>query len=314
MSEKKRKRERRERRKALNGGSAVRRDADGRAHLVVQRDAAGRVARLGLTQPLFEQTWQNELAVAAASTAHAALAAGTSLDAAAGLAESAMAATSKIANGLLAGETKLACRAGCAHCCYQAVGVSAPEVFAIYRYLKRTRTPEALSATLDRVRAADARTRGLRASERLSPELPCPFLDGARCTIYEVRPLACRGKNSLDAGACDTTLHDATARAELLAGQRGVPCFVEPIRVFHAIAAGVQLTLAELHGLHAEPLELTAAVRVLADDADAVIAAWLCGEDPFVSARGADTSDDESIRRLSGRSSPGGGTRGPLPP
>lgn len=257
--------------------------------------------RLGLTQPLFEHTWQNELAIAAASTAHAALGAAASRDSAAALAESAMAATSKIADGLLARQTALACRAGCAHCCYQAVGVSAPEVFAIHRYLARTRTAGELAATLERVRATDDRTRRMPASERLSPELPCPFLDAARCSIYEVRPLACRGKNSLDAGACESTLHDPTARAELLAGKRGVPCFVEPIRAFHAVAAGVQLTLAELHGLHAEPLELTAAVRTLADAPEAVADAWLRGEDAFAKARGADNSADEGIRALSGR-------------
>jgi hypothetical protein len=198
-------------------------------------------------------------------------------------------------------ENKLACHDGCAHCCYQAVGVSAPEAFAIYAHLQRTRSAEELDSTLRRVRATDDRTRGMPPAQRLSPDLPCPFLEAERCSIYEVRPLACRGKNSLDAAACERTLRDPEARAELLAGKLGVPCFLEPIRTFHAVAAGVQLALSELHGLGAEPLELTAAVHLIADDAEAVARAYFAGEHPFAAARGADNSSDAGISELSGR-------------
>jgi hypothetical protein len=306
VSEKRRKREKRLTRKKaarLGAPALVERDAAGRTHLVVTRDAAGRVARLALSRPLFDDAWQNELAVAAASTTHGLLSRGETLENAVELARNAMAATSKIAEGMLARETeqKLACHDGCAHCCYQAVGVSAPEALAIYAHLQRTRSPEELDATLLRVRETDDRTRGMPPAQRLSPDLPCPFLEQERCSIYEVRPLACRGKNSLDAAACERTLRDPEARAELLAGKLGVPCFLEPIRTFHAVAAGVQLALSELHGLGAEPLELTAAVRLIADDAEAVARAYLAGEDPFAAARGGDNSGDDRIRDLSGR-------------
>jgi hypothetical protein len=298
-----RKREKRRTRK--QAGALAVRDAAGRTHLVVSRDAAGNVARLALSRPLFQHAWQNDLVVAAASTTHGLLRRGETLENAIELAQNAMAATSKITGAMLARETekKLACHDGCAHCCYQAVGVSAPEAFAIYAHLRRTRSPEELDTTLRRVRATDDRTRGMPPAQRLSPDLPCPFLEAERCSIYEVRPLACRGKNSLDAAACERTLHDPEARSELLAGKLGVPCFLEPIRTFHAVAAGVQLALSELHGLGAEPLELTAAVRLIADDAEAVSRAYFAGEQPFAAARGADNSGDARISELSGRRS-----------
>ena len=116
-----------------------------------------------------------------------------------------------------------------------------------------------------------------------------------------MRPLACRGKNSLDAAACERTLRDPEARAEFTAGKLAVPCYREPIRAFHAVAAGVQLALEELHRLHARPLELTAAMRVLRDDPEGIPQRWLVGEDPFAEARGGDPSDDPRIRELSGR-------------
>ena len=46
------------------------RDAQGRAHLAIVRDASGAPLRLALTAPLFNEEWQNGVALAAASTAH----------------------------------------------------------------------------------------------------------------------------------------------------------------------------------------------------------------------------------------------------
>jgi hypothetical protein len=258
---------------------------------------------LSLSTPLFNDQWQNEVAVAAANTAHAFLAAGHTLEQAIALGRNAMAGTSKLAEGALAlsPDRAPACHSGCAHCCYQAVGVSAPEVFAIYQHLRATRTPVELAAVVQRIREADDRTRGLTSAERVSPHNPCPFLVDERCTIYEVRPLACRGTNSLDAAACARALREPEARAQFLAGALTIPCFLEPIRAFHAIAAGVQLALDELHGLEVLPLELTAAMRILVDAPDTTPERWLGGHDPFEAARGGDATHDPRIRDLSGR-------------
>jgi hypothetical protein len=282
----------------------VRRDAEGRAHLfVIHRDARGRPARLSLSRPLFHDDWQNGVTVAAASTAYGMLGQAPTLEGSVALGRNAMSATSKLAEAALSSSPagELACRPGCAHCCHQAVGVSPPEVFVIHDHLLATRTPAELEAFDQRLRSADERTRGMSLTERLSPELPCPFLEQGRCSIYEVRPLACRGKNSLDATACERTLFEPEARADFISGKLAVPCYREPIRAFHAVSAGVQLALEELLRLHAEPLELTAAMRVLRDDPESVPRRWLSGEDPFAQARGGDASDDPRLRELSGR-------------
>jgi hypothetical protein len=80
-----------------------------------------------------------------------------------------------------------------------------------------------------------------------------------------------------------------------------VPCFLEPIRAVHAVAAGLQLALAELHRLQVLPLELTAAVRLVFDAPEAMAEAWLAGQDPFEPARGGDTTGDPLIEQVSGR-------------
>jgi hypothetical protein len=285
------------------GPAPVRRDEHGRAHLFIRRDGGGRALGLALSRPVFNDQWQNDLVVATAGTAQRALSDGHTPENAAALGRDAMAATSTIADGLLAraADRPPACRAGCAHCCHQAVGVTPPEVFAIHAHLRATRTPDELDAVARRIREADDHTRGMVAADRLSPDLPCPFLEDARCTIYEARPLSCRGTNSLDAAVCERTLRDPDARAALLAGRESIPCYLEPIRAFHAVTAGLQLALDQLQGLEAQPLELTAAMRIMVDDPEAVAAQWLGGKDPFAAARGGDNSDDARIRALSGR-------------
>lgn len=289
--------------KGRNKRRVVERDARGRAHLVIERDADGQTVGMALSRALFEEAWQNDVALAAAGTAHATLADDYTFAGAAEVGKSAMQGASKLVDGALAQspDRPPACRAGCAHCCYQAVGVTPPEVFAIYDHLRATRTAGELDAALARVRDADDRTRRLPAAERLSPEHPCPFLVAERCSIYEVRPLSCRGTNSLDAAACERNLRDPEAHAAFVAGKASVPCYLEPIRAFHAVTAGLQIALDELHGLEVLPLELTAAIRILADDPEGVPARWLGGKDPFAAARGGDNTGDPRQHALSGR-------------
>lgn len=259
-------------------------------------------SRVALARPIFRDQWQNDVATAAANTAYGLLHEEVTLQKAVELAHAAMAGTSKIAEGVLqlSKGQSVACHAGCAHCCYQAVGVVAPEALAIYEHLQRTLSPEKFEIVAERVRQADDRTRELSAAQRLSPDLPCPFLEEQQCTIYEVRPLACRGKNSLDAVACERTLRDPEARAQFLAGKLPVPSFLEPIRAFHAVSAGVQLALHELLQLNAEPLELTAALRILIDAPAQVTTQWLDGQNSFHAARGGDISDNPLIHELNG--------------
>jgi hypothetical protein len=283
----------------------IARDPGGRVHLVVQRDAAGGAESVALTAPLFQETWQDEIAAAAASTAHGTLARETSLEAVVALARNAMDASSRLIDALLtrAPAGAVACRAGCDHCCYQSVGVTPPEALAIFDHLSRTQGEGELARVAAAVAASGARVRGLSAAERFSPDHPCAFLDVAagRCTIYEVRPLSCRGMNSLDATECATRLRDPAARAAFLADGVGSRSFMEPIRAFHAVSAGLQLGVAELHGLDMRPLDLAAAMDLLLNGPASLPDAWLAGGTPFEPALGGDATDASAVRDISGR-------------
>ena len=289
-----------------NERPGVHTDAEGRVHLALQRDPASGHAFVSLTGPLFEEQWQNDVAAGAANTAYASLREGPSVARTVELAQSVMAATSRLAEGLLARAPAgaVACKAGCDHCCYQSVGVTPPEALAIHAYLKKALSKSELARVAARVAQAFEKTRGLSSAERFSPEHACVFLESSRCSIYEVRPLSCRGMNSLDAGECARRLRDPDVRAEFLANGAGAHSFMEPIRAFHAISAGLQLGLAELYELDMRPLDLIAAMHLLFTGGETVPRAWIAGRPAFEAARGGDSTHDLGIREISGLARP----------
>lgn len=283
--------------------AATTRDAKGRVHLVLHGKRADVGAYVTLSAPLFEHDWQNEVATSAANSSFRSLREGLDLEHVAELTEEAMQATSKLAENFLARAANgvVACTAGCDHCCHQSVGVTMPEALTIARHVVRTRTSVELDALRNRLARSRAATFALSADERYSPDHPCPFLEQSRCSIYDARPLSCRGMNSLDAAACADNLHEPAAHAKFLETGVGAPSFLEPIRAFHAVSAGLQLALAELFDLDMRPLDLTAALHELLSGTSPITEDWLRGNAPLAHARGGDGSEHARMRELSGQ-------------
>ncbi len=278
------------------------RDAQGRVHLALHEDPVSGAVAVALTRPVFKETWQNDVAAAAANTAYALLRDAPTVGRAVELARNVMASMSRLSEGLLAQAPagSVACKAGCDHCCYQSVGVTAPEALAIFDYLERSLSEPEFAEVAAHLSEAHERTRGLSPAERFSPEHPCPFLRDGCCSIYEVRPLSCRGMNSLDADECAQRLRDPEGRAAFLRDGFGGHSFMEPIRGFHAISAGIQLGLSELFKLDMRPLDLTAVMTLLLNGVDSLADEWVRGKRPFESARGGDSTGERGIREMSG--------------
>ena len=91
-----------------------------------------------------------------------------------------------------------ACQAGCAHCCHLRVEATEPEVFHIAKHL-RAQPAEALADALSALHRHVT-------TAALNPTNParqaCSFLVDERCSIYPVRPAACRKAHSLSAPHC----------------------------------------------------------------------------------------------------------------
>lgn len=287
--------------------ASPRKEAHRRVHLRLVTERASGQAYFELAKPIFQEDWQNRMALATANTSFALLRENQSAPSAVELGKKAMAATSTLVDNLLsqAPAGSLACRAGCAHCCHQRVGVTVPEALAILAHLRDKHPPEALALVQERVEHAYEHTRGLGRQERHSPEHPCPFLQDSRCSIYEVRPLACRGVHSTDEHACRTRLHDREQRALYERGDLPGHSFAEPVRAVHAVSAGVQLGLSEGLGLDMQPLDLVAVMHLLLaeavqSNASSLTDNWLAGVPAFAEARGGDASDDPGFVALSG--------------
>lgn len=260
------------------------RDDTGRVHLSLHRDPASGREGVSLKKPLYAEAWQNDVATGSANTVLGVLQHEPTLERVVALARGAMASTSRLVEGLLAraGEGgAVACKAGCAHCCYQVVAVTAAEAFAIFEHLQRSRSAPELELLRAHVAELYQRTHARTSSERFSPEFPCVFLEGGSCSIYEARPLACRGANSLDAAECETRLRDPAARAEFLERGHAGRCYLEPLRAFRAVSAGLQLGVSELYRLDMRALDLVAAMHVLFEGGSSVASAWLAGQQPF---------------------------------
>src|SRR5688500_10515128 len=110
----------------------------------------------------------------------------------------------------------IACEPGCCHCCEQPVTVYLPEALRIVEWLRRPEHRTAREAFLAaypawRERAGeghDALTRAIAAGDVRAEEeahlaqwqrrAMCAFNAGGLCTIYEVRPAACRACHALE--------------------------------------------------------------------------------------------------------------------
>jgi len=156
-----------------------------------------------------------------------------------------------------------ACAPGCFFCCYLPVDVLAPEAFRIAAYLQQTRSPAELTELVYRLGTYGPHALGTR---------PCVFLSQGRCSIYEVRPMVCRGYNSLSKERCEAYYYDAsvdlTGTKDRVAG-----------RLAEAMEDGVIAGLNAL-GLNAQWYDLPSAL-LRALETDDGLERWARGEEVF---------------------------------
>jgi hypothetical protein len=161
----------------------------------------------------------------------------------------------------------LACKKGCAHCCHTWVSVPAPEILFLAKRLKQRQD----GAAAERIQQADGRTKGLDPAARKKHPNPCPMLDRDICSVYELRPIACRFASSANAAICARTLIEG--------GSEPIPSPVVHIRgrSGYQIAMAIALKYAGLpHHFYEFNAAMARAIEV--KDADR---SWLKGNDIF---------------------------------
>jgi Fe-S-cluster containining protein len=91
-----------------------------------------------------------------------------------------------------------ACRQGCAHCCHIPVTISSIEADLIGRRVGHRPARPAQSVQLQEFEDLEDAVPALEAISASREPSPCPFLLDGACSVYDVRPMACRLLVNLD--------------------------------------------------------------------------------------------------------------------
>jgi Fe-S-cluster containining protein len=167
---------------------------------------------------------------------------------------------------------QIACRQGCAWCCHQNVEVSIGE--AVLIAVEMSIAGNKYGEVLDE-RAGELA--GLDDIARAKTGKPCPLLDAeGSCSVYEVRPLACRSYVAPDAANCKAAFDSAVhGNGAVRPVSHGLPQITGC-----AVRAGVNGMLKDF-GLQHDDVDLVSAVAAIRKDYE-VIDRWAQGESPFI--------------------------------
>lgn len=97
-----------------------------------------------------------------------------------------------------------ACREGCHHCCHMAVTITGYEAAIIGKHIGRQPTP--VNFNVEHFIDAGVEVAQAELRDKYTGK-DCPFLKDSKCSIYEVRPLACRSYFNIsgEPDLCDLT-------------------------------------------------------------------------------------------------------------
>jgi Fe-S-cluster containining protein len=184
-------------------------------------------------------------------------------------------------NKLCEDQPELACHKGCATCCTLRVLATAPEIFLIAKTIKAD--PELAKVLPERIFASDKLTRNLDEPGRVKLRNRCPFiLSAGSCSIYPVRPLACRGHASYSVKDC---VDAAGGRAVEIA-------YSEPHQLVRSLVQNALQSALREHNLAWGIYELNHGLSIALTDEHA-LDEWLKGNDPLAPAQVNDISAEE---------------------
>jgi uncharacterized protein len=106
----------------------------------------------------------------------------------------------------------LHCQKACTYCCRKpGVLISIPELLRVLDYVRKHFDDRAVSALRERSTRYAAEVAGRDVNQPSAASVPCPLLVDDLCSVYEARPLVCRGYNSTDVEACRRAHDDPEA-------------------------------------------------------------------------------------------------------
>jgi uncharacterized protein len=171
----------------------------------------------------------------------------------------------RVVNNAVQHGVGLACAAGCSHCCSTQVSAQPVEALLIAQALRELDSA-AQTALVQRLRAHGAALAQTAPNAAWNQRPPCAFLVGGLCTIYAVRPAACRKAHSLDVAPCAASSAHIPQSMKILAGAE-------------ALMQGMAGAYVD-QGLQAQAVELCSAVLQALIEPDAA-GRWQAGQAVF---------------------------------
>ena len=169
-----------------------------------------------------------------------------------------------------------ACCEGCTACCYLHVVATPMEVIAASTAIHERLSPSHIEEVEVRIERHIEQSAGIDGPTRRTMRLPCPLLDNGRCMIYAVRPISCRGWNSLDRSVCDA---DLAAPALGTKTPANLGQYVLAGRVAEGLAAAGHSL-----GLESQQVDFVRGLQIALKDPSGTAAAWRAGDEVFNNA------------------------------
>lgn len=169
------------------------------------------------------------------------------------------------------GTSELACRKGCNWCCTFKVAVSIPEAFYIAGYLNDSLSSDVFAEMKEKISQTTGQVAGMSDKDRKISRIFCPLLVDGSCSVYDARPLTCRGYNSSSESICKRNYlsrHDANVPYKMKLKEK-------VYTVFYGIIDGSKAS-----GLQSNSVELVAALNFIFQNPGSE-ARWLQGEEVF---------------------------------
>jgi Fe-S-cluster containining protein len=148
------------------------------------------------------------------------------------------------------GRARWECSAGCSFCCHMPVHVSAIEAVILAEHVRRSFDDDARERVIERLSATAAAIAQMNENEFKDSRTPCSLLaDDGRCTVYEARPLACRGFHSTAVSVCEASYGSNDVRCDDARDRTTEEACARMIVAMHAVsdAAGLGTTRYELN-------------------------------------------------------------------
>lgn len=145
------------------------------------------------------------------------------------------------------------CKLYCSFCCHNQVSLTVPEIILIVDYIKNNFSKDEINNLKKRVDELDKEVKGMNAFQRKKAKKACSLLVDNKCSVYSVRPLACKGWNSMSSKDCE----DAFNSGE----EKNIQAFAPPLVITNSVSIGISNCLKNT-GLNSDNLELNSSLKI----------------------------------------------------